>query len=60
MRVPSVMLCHPNGAESTTHGQAWEINGKGMTTYSSQGPSFPLRPGEQVVMGVFHSLAHAY
>lgn len=33
-----------------------KLTGKGMTTYSAQALYFPLRPREQVAVGVFDSL----
>lgn len=37
-----------------------KLTGMGMTTYSAQALYFPLRPREQVAVGFFDSLVHAY
>lgn len=37
-----------------------KLTGKGVTIYSAQALYFPLRPREQVAVGFFDSLIHAY
>jgi len=57
-------ICHvcvtPAEQRAQPTDELGKLIGKEMTTYSSEAPSFPLRPREQVAMGSSDSLAHVY
>lgn len=58
------VICHVCATPMVQRAQPTEelgkLTGKGMTTYSARALYFPLRPREQVAVGFFDSLVHAY